>query len=62
MDVMGVMGVMGVGAEDVTGAVDERDVCAVTEGKRTAAGGLRETTGWGVVVSDLAVPLKYNTA
>ena len=59
---MDVVGAMDVGAEEVTGAFDGRNVCAVTEGERTAAGGLRETTGWGVAVSGLAVQVKYNTA
>ena len=59
---MDVVGAMDVGAEEVTGAFDGRDVCAVTEGERMAAGGLCETTGWSVAVSDLTIPLKYNTA
>ena len=53
---------MGMMAEEVTGAFEGRDVCAVTEGERRAAGGLRGTTGWGVAVSDLTIPFKYNTA
>ena len=54
---MDVMGAMDVGAEEVTGAFDGRNVCAVTEGERTAAEGLRETTGWGVAVSGLAIQI-----